>query len=315
MTQPTTRPGVSVVVPVYNSAESLPELVERVRIALVDAVPAFEIVFVDDGSKDASWSVIEELAAADVDVRGLALMRNYGQHNALLAGIRAAEYDVIVTMDDDLQHRPEEIMTLVRALKDDVDLVYGTSIEEEHGAWRNISSRVVKTSMATAVGNDMARMASAFRVFRTPLRDAFAATSDPFVSIDVLLSWATVRVTSVPVQMDARKYGTSGYTFRRLARHSINMMTGYSSVPLRLVSYLGFGCAFLGVFILSFVLIRFAFTDNSIPGFPFLASIVAIFSGAQLFALGVLGEYLGRMHFRSMQRPPFTVRKRVGGDR
>jgi undecaprenyl-phosphate 4-deoxy-4-formamido-L-arabinose transferase len=306
-------PSVSVVVPVYNSEESLQELIERLEAALGPATSTFEVVLVDDGSRDRSWSVIEDLATRHRRIRGLRLMRNYGQHNALLAGIRAARHEVIVTMDDDLQHRPEDIMTLVAALSDNVDLVYGTSIDEEHGAWRNVSSKVVKTSMASAVGNEMARMASAFRAFRGELRRAFAETSDPFVSIDVLLSWATVRISSVKVQMDTRRYGKSGYTFRKLVRHSINMMTGYSSVPLRLVTYVGFGFAFMGLIVLGYVLIRFAITDNSVPGFPFLASIVAIFSGAQLFALGVLGEYLGRMHFRSMQRPPFTVRTWIGG--
>jgi undecaprenyl-phosphate 4-deoxy-4-formamido-L-arabinose transferase len=302
-------PAVSVVVPVYNSEASLPELIERLEQAMAARSVSHEVVLVDDGSRDASWSVITGLAAGRRHVRGIRLMRNYGQHNALLAGIRAVNGPVVVTMDDDLQHRPEDVMSLVDALGDDIDLVYGTSVEEEHSAWRNVSSRITKTAMASAVGDDMADKASAFRAFRTQLRDGFAGTNDPFVSIDVLLSWATVRVASVPVRMEARKYGRSNYTFRKLARHAINMMTGYSTLPLRLVTMLGFTLALVGVLLLGLVLVRYATTDNSIPGFPFLASIIALFSGAQLFGLGVLGEYLGRMHFRSMQRPPYTVRE------
>ena len=302
-------PDVSVVVPVYNSEASLPELIERVRAAMADRGVTHEMVLVDDGSRDRSWSVITGLTAQHPNVRGLRLMRNYGQHNALLAGIRAAHGPVIVTMDDDLQHRPEDVMTLVDALGDEVDLVYGTSVEEEHSAWRNVSSRITKAAMASAVGDDMANKASAFRAFRTQLRDGFAGTSDPFVSIDVLLSWATVRVAAIPVHMEERKYGRSNYTFRKLVRHAVNMMTGYSTLPLRLVTMLGFTLALVGFLLLALVLVRYAMTDNSIPGFPFLASVIAIFSGAQLFGLGVLGEYLGRMHFRSMQRPPYTVRE------
>lgn len=310
---PDVLPAISIVVPVYNSEESLPELVARLDAALSASTAVWEVIFVDDGSRDGSWRAVTALAAAHPQVRGLRLMRNYGQHNALLAGIRSALHPVIITMDDDLQHRPEDVMALVGALGDEVDLAYGASVEEEHETWRNLSSRITKASMASAMGDDMASKASAFRAFRTQLRESFATTTDPFVSIDVLLSWSTVRVVAVPVHMEPRKYGKSGYTFRKLVRHSINMMTGYSTVPLRMVTYLGFVMAFVGVVILGFVLVRYVSTDDTIPGFPFLASVIAIFSGAQLFALGVLGEYLGRMHFRSMQRPPFAVRERVGG--
>jgi undecaprenyl-phosphate 4-deoxy-4-formamido-L-arabinose transferase len=305
-------PSVSVVIPVYNSEPSLVELTDRLVGALRGRLPAFEILLVDDGSRDGSWKLIERLAASVPEVSGLSLMRNYGQHNALLAGLRLASNDVIVTMDDDLQHRPEEIPALLAALEDDLDLVYGRAREEEHGIWRNASSRIVKRLMAASIGNAMAEQASAFRAFRRELCDSFAANTDPYVSIDVLLSWATTRFASVDVEMDARKYGESNYTFRRLARHAINMLTGYSTVPLRVVAYTGFLSALFGLAVLMYVLGRYFLLDEkSLPGFPFIASLVSILSGAQLFGLGVLGEYLGRMHFRSMQRPAYAIRKRV----
>lgn len=313
MTDAPTLAGLSIVVPVFEARESLGELTLRLKAALEGQVASFEVIFVDDGSRDGSFELIETLARDHSFVRGIALMRNYGQHNALLAGIRSAEHDVVVTMDDDLQHRPEDVMSLVRALTADVDLVYGVARNEEHGFWRNVSSRITKASMASAVGDDMARVASAFRAFRRHLRDAFENTNDPFVSLDVLLSWGTSRIATAAVDMDVRKHGRSGYTFGKLVRHALNMATGYSLLPLRLVTTMGFALSFVGVLILAFVVGRYFVTGSSIPGFPFLASIVALFSGAQLFALGVLGEYLGRMFFRSMQRPAFAVKKRVGG--
>jgi undecaprenyl-phosphate 4-deoxy-4-formamido-L-arabinose transferase len=301
-------PGLSVIVPVYNSERSLDELVERLTSVLRPDVP-FEIVFVDDGSRDTSWATIERLAVAHDEVVGISLMRNYGQHSALLAGIRSARHEVIVTMDDDLQHRPEDVPSLLASLDSGTDLVYGRSREEEHGLWRNLSSRVIKASMAATVGNEMARQASAFRCFRTILRESFAANSDPYVSIDVLLSWSTTRIATTLVDMDQRKYGASNYTFRKLTRHAINMLTGYSTLPLRLVALVGFTFSLFGFGVLVYVVVTYIVNGGSLPGFPFLASIISIFSGAQLFGLGVLGEYLGRMHFRSMQQPAYSIRQ------
>jgi len=307
--------GLSVVIPVYNSEESLPPLIGALVNELDSGDLPYEIILVDDASRDASWSIIADLTDKWEHVRGFTMSRNFGQHPAILAGLRAARFALTVTMDDDLQHLPSEIAKLRAGLTDDVDLVYGQAVEEEHGLWRNVSSRAVKASLGAAVGAETAAKASAFRLFRTGLRGAFANSMDPYVSIDVLMSWSTTRIIAVPVQMDKRPFGTSQYTLRKLGRHAINMLTGFSVLPLRIVTITGFGFAFFGLLVLGFVLISYAINGGSLPGFPFLASLIAIFSGAQLFALGVLGEYLGRMHFRSMQRPPYVVRAAVGEPR
>jgi len=296
---------------VYNSEASLGLLAERLD-AVRSGYTDLELILVDDGSADGSWSEVTKLVDSLSWVRGIRLSRNYGQHNALLAGVREARNQVTVTMDDDLQHRPEDIALLVAALSDGIDLVYGIAEDEEHSAWRNLTSRLAKAAMSSAVGADMARKTSAFRAFHTHLRDAAQQSHDPYVSLDVLLSWATTHVAAVTVSMDQRAFGQSNYTVRKLVRHAVNMTTGYSSSPLRLVSYLGFACSVLGVLIFGYVIVRFIIDDGSIPGFPFLASIIALFSGAQMFAIGLLGEYLGRMHFRSMDRPPYVIRESIG---
>jgi hypothetical protein len=212
-------------------------------------------------------------------------------------------------MDDDLQHRPETIPVLIGALQGSIDLVYGSSPDEEHGAWRSLASRIAKAAMGASIGGDMARQSGAFRAFRTALRDGFADVDDPYVSIDVLLSWVTVNYTTANTPMDTRLIGSSNYTVRSLVAHAINMVTGYSSKPLRLVSWLGFALAFFGLVTLTFVIVRFVISDSEVPGFAFLASLISILAGAQLFGLGVIGEYLGRMHVRSMQRPPYVIRE------
>ena len=269
---------------------------------------SYELILVNDDSPDRSWDVICQLARQYSWVLPINLMRNFGQHNALLCGIRAARYDVIVTMDDDLQHPPEEIPKLVALLADGYDVVYGTPEHERHGSVRNLASVVTKIALQNAMGAEIARRVTAFRVFRTEVARAFANYEGSFVSIDVLLTWGTSRFAARSVHHDPRKQGTSGYTFHKLLTHAINMMTGFTTLPLQLASLMGFGFTLFGIFILGYVLFRYFFQGSPVPGFPFLASIVAIFSGAQLFALGIIGEYLARMHFRTMQKPPYVVR-------
>jgi undecaprenyl-phosphate 4-deoxy-4-formamido-L-arabinose transferase len=307
--------SLSVVVPVYNGEENLAELLRRLEPVLAAEADAYEIILVDDDSADDSWHQIEELAATHAWVQGVRLNRNYGQHNALLVGIQQAVHEIVITMDDDLQHPPEEIPKLLAELKIDVDVVYGTPQQEQHDILRNFASQITKLALASAMGAETARHVSAFRVFRRHLREAFAGYQSPFVSIDVLLTWATKRFTAIPVRHDPRHAGVSNYTVRQLIVHALNMMTGFSILPLQLASVIGFVFTLFGSGLLVFVVGRYLLQGTSVPGFPFLASVIAIFSGAQLFALGIIGEYLARMYFRSMGQPSYSVRTRTTGER
>lgn len=298
---------LSVVVPVFRSSAMLRELHARIVAALSPVQPQFEVIFVEDCGGDDSWQVICDLARHDKRVRGIRLARNYGQHNALLCGIRRAKGEVIVTIDDDLQNPPEEIHRLLDSLNYGTDVVYGTPGIETHGFFRNQASRMTKLALQGAMGVDTATKVSAFRAFRTELRQAFADYKSPSVNIDVLLTWGTTRFSVVNVHQDTRKTGDSGYGFYKLINHSINMMTGFSTLPLRVASVLGIFFGMVGFCVLAYVVGNYFVRGSSVPGFAFLASIVAIFSGVQLLALGIFGEYLARMHFRSMERPPYVL--------
>jgi glycosyltransferase involved in cell wall biosynthesis len=299
---------LSIVIPVYNGAATLPALVAELGDVLEKEGFQPEIILINDCSPDRSWECIENLAAARPGVLGVNLMRNYGQHNALLCGIRRANGDVIVTMDDDLQHPPAEIPKLLAELAKGYDVVYGTPRTEQHGFWRDLASRLTKLTWQAVWGAKTARSVSAFRAFRTRLRDAFATYQGPFVSIDVLLTWGTTRFTSISVEHQARREGASNYTFRKLVIHALNMLTGFSVLPLQIASVMGLGFTLFGLCVLAYVLIRFLIHGAAVPGFAFLASLIAIFSGAQMFALGVIGEYIARIHSRSMDCPAYTVR-------
>ncbi|MBU0704051.1 MAG: glycosyltransferase family 2 protein [Chloroflexi bacterium] len=300
--------GLSIVIPLYNSAEILPHLLDRLEAALPEIACEYEIILVNDGSGDDTWARVQEQVFARPHLVAINLMRNYGQHNALLCGIRAAKHKVTITMDDDLQHPPEEIVKLLDELSKGYDVVYGTPEKQQHGLWRKVASQVTRLALQSVMGIEVARSASAFRAFRTRVRNAFANYQSPFVSIDVLLTWGTTRFAVVPVRHDPRRAGMSGYTFRRLVSHALDMMTGFTNLPLRLASLVGFGFTVFGFGVLAYVLGRYVLEGGSVPGFPFLASIITIFSGAQLFALGIIGEYLARVHARTMERPAFVIR-------
>jgi undecaprenyl-phosphate 4-deoxy-4-formamido-L-arabinose transferase len=301
-------------VPVYNSAGTLPLLVERVARVLDPRHELRELILVNDGSSDTSWQVIQDLALRHPWVRGFNLMRNYGQHNALLCGIRAASGEVVVTIDDDLQNPPEEIPRLLNLLNGGCDVVYGTPRRQAHGWLRDLASSITKLALQSAMGAETARKVSAFRAFRTNLREAFAGYRGPYVSIDVLLTWGTTKFASLEVNHEPRAAGESHYSAYKLFAHAMNMMTGFSTVPLQLASITGFVFTVFGICVLVFVVARYFIQGNPVPGFPFLASVIAIFSGAQLFALGIIGEYLARIHFRMMDRPSYAVQASTEGD-
>jgi glycosyltransferase involved in cell wall biosynthesis len=305
---------ISVVIPVFNSELSLENLCDQLCVEMSVISEDYEVILVDDRSKDTSWEVIRRLQDTYPVVRGIRLSRNYGQHNALLCGIRAARFGRIVTMDDDLQNPVSEISKLLTKLDEGYDVVYGTPGRQQHGFLRNLASTMTKVALQNVMGAETARNVSAFRAFRTRLREGFKQYNSPHVSIDVMLTWATANFTSIEVKHLPREMGRSNYTVGKLVSHAFNLVTGFSTLPLQLASVIGFVFTLFGMGVLVWVLGRYLVAGTTVPGFPFLAAIISIFSGVQLFALGIFGEYLARIHFRTMDRPPYVIDQTNGGD-
>lgn len=302
---------VSVVIPCYRSRDTLPELVARLSQVLPGLAAAYEIILVVDGSPDDTYSVARDLERADKRVNAVLLRRNYGQHHASLAGIARARYGVTVLMDDDLQHRPEELHKLLAPLADPlVDVVYGNAVEEEHKFLRNATSQGVKILMES-LGVRNARLFSSFVAFRTDLREGFGQVTGT-VYIDVLLSWSTNGVVGVPIEMDHRKSGSSGYSWSSLFRLAWDMVTGYSTAPLKLVTWLGFLSFLVGLGMFAFIVISYLTSGPDVPGWASQAGMTASFSGVMMLSLGIVGEYLGRLHAASMRRPTYLVRVQGG---
>lgn len=307
------KTACSIVIPVYNSANYLETLLTRLAESLPGFTSEFEVILVNDGSPDHSWEVICRLQRQYPWLRGINLMRNYGQHNATLCGVRAARFGVIITMDDDLQHPPEEIPLLLAKLAEGYDVVYGIPARRPHSWWRNWFSVLTKRLLARVMGIRTIRDIGAFRAFRAQIRQAFINYQNPNVILDVLLSWGTARFATVTVREDERQAGSSNYNLYKLFKVTMVVLTGFSTVPLRFASMLGFGFTLFGIVVFLFVVVSYLL-QGSIPGFPFLASIISLFSGTQLFALGIIGEYLARIFDRSMDRPAYVVDRTSGVD-
>jgi undecaprenyl-phosphate 4-deoxy-4-formamido-L-arabinose transferase len=298
--------GISLVCPVYCSAQTLRILVDEICTCL-NSTHKFEILLIDDRSPDSSWLEILQISKENSTVRGIRLGRNVGQHGALLAGIRSARFDKIVTIDDDLQNPPSEVIKLVQALDSNGGVVYGVSADVKQKLWRKASSTGAKQLFKKFLGFDSAVKISSFRAFETNLRNAFSGEIGPSVSIDSLLTWSTSTFCSIDVQHHPRLQGKSHYSFRKLVRFMIDTATGYSVVPLRLATTLGSIVTILGFVMFLWVTLRPLLTGVSVPGFPLLAASLAIFSGTQLLVLGILGEYIGKMHFRVMNKPSYVI--------
>ena len=305
--------AVSFVVPVFNSEVTLRELHSQIVEACGGENLSFEVVLVDDYSQDSSWAVIKTLSADNENVLGLRMSRNFGQHNALLLGIRQSSGTVIVTLDDDLQHSPSDALELILHVnpEGEYDLAYGLPSRRHHGWLRDFITAVGKGILTFFIGSRLAQHASPFRAFSHELRVVFEDFDAPDVNIDALLSWATSSYCTVPVAHYPRTHGASGYTRSLLFMHFFNMMTGFSTRPLRLASLIGLGLFFFGLAVFVYVGFSWLTGEIEVPGFTFIASLVSIFSGAQMLALGIIGEYLARMYSRSMSRPAYKFSERT----
>ncbi len=300
---------LSVVIPVYSSEATLPALVERLHKTLIGMGRRYEIVFVDDGSKDDTWSVLSQLQTRHPDtITAIQLMRNFGQHNALMCGLRHARGELVVTMDDDLQNPPEEIPLLVKAIEDgSFDLVYGKYHRKQHGRWRNLGSAVVNIFYRLVFRLEVT--VTSFRVVRLPLVQSILSYDLNFTFLDGLLAWNTQRIGETPVRHDPRQDGRSGYSLRRLVLLAMNLFANFSLLPLQAVSMLGFLFSLVGFLLGGYYLVMYFLDKLVVPGYASTIVAILILGGTQLLALGVIGEYLGRLHLNMNRKPQYTVRE------
>lgn len=299
---------ISVVIPVYRSAATLRELLDRLLTVLPSLCEKFEVVFVDDASPDDSWRIVCDLQARNpAHVTAIRLMRNFGQHNALMAGFHRVRGRMVVTMDDDLQHPPEEIGKLISTLRSaELDVVYGDYGEKQHAGWRNAGSAVVTRFFQFVFRVKVTP--TAFRAMRLEVIKSILPYHRNFTIVDGLLAWSTSRMAAVRVEHRPRLVGTSGYSVRKLMLQTVNVLANFSLVPLQLVSAVGVVTSFIGFLLACYYLFQYFQSAIGVPGYGSLIVTILITSGLQLLSLGVIGEYLGRVLLNSNMKPQFVER-------
>ncbi len=300
---------VSVVIPVYNEAALLDELYRRLIPVMESCEPDFELVFIDDGSTDGSFEKLERLKRKDRRVRVVRFTRNFGQQAAVLAGFRQSRGKVIVQIDSDLQNPPEEIPRLLEAMTDGIDLVT-TVPKKRHDDWlRILGSRFLLWLGRKVSGNRFQLNLSSFRAFRRSVLEKIETCTDRSRYLAVLMSWLAVPTVEIEVDHHPRTNGQTKYPLLNLVKLSWDLLTGYSSMPLRLVTYLGICGSVIGFLLTVFLLYQRFVNGILVDGLVVMCAVFAFFAGVQLFSVGILGEYLGRVYLQVQNRPDYVIDK------
>lgn len=306
-------PFFSVVVPVYNSEQTLPELHQRLTTVLEDLRRPYELIFVEDCGRDGSWQRLRALAAQDARITALQLMRNSGQGNATLAGLQAAAGQVIITLDDDLQHPPEELPALIQALlgDPDLDVVIGAPLVKRHNLARRLGSRLINQVNSLMLNKDPSLVFTGFRVMRRQVVDAILDLRVPYPAIGLMLIAVTRRIANRTVRHDPRKVGKSNYHLRPLIKQTLSNFIGYSVLPLHLLAAVGAAGIAVSGFLALFYLARYLIVGIGVAGWTTLLLVLLALSGFNFFAFAILGEYLLKMTQIASHTARWIVRSRV----
>jgi len=299
--------SITFVVPVYNGAMMAERLYDRL-VPVARSFGKYEIVFVDDGSTDGSFSTLRKLHAKDANVCAVQLSRNFGQHNATLAGLSCAQGDIVVTLDQDLQNPPEEILRLVEKLLEGFDVVYGLPEERAYNFFRAATSGFSKWISRKILSTALKGNFSSFRVLRRWVVDEIVKYKSSYVYIDGLIGWTTTNVGGVLVR-NAKAESGSHYTFLRLINHGLNLLVNFSIRPLQIASLVGAASAVAGLGGAMVVIAEKVFLGVPVQGWTSLMVVVLVVGGLQIGFLGLIGEYTGRILMNSNSSPVFVIRE------
>lgn len=305
-----TLTSVSIVIPVYRSAPILPVLVEKIsHIARsLEHAYQFELILVNDASPDNSWQVIASLTKQYPLLTGISLMKNAGQHNAIMAGLRYAQGDIIVTMDDDLQHPPEMIAQLLEAIQAGHDVCYTKYLDRKHVAWKQLGSWFNDKIATILLKKPAGIYLSSFRALHKRVRDEIIKYEGPFPYIDGLILEVTRNIATVPIKHQARYEGEGNYTLKRSISLWLKMATNFSILPLRIATLMGGIIAFLSMLMIIIIVVQKLLDPTISAGWTSLVTIILFMGGVQLCALGIIGEYIGRTYLNVNKKPQYAVR-------
>ncbi len=304
-------PDYSVVIPVYNSEGSLQELCKRIVAVFIKMGLSYEIFLIDDFSSDNSWKVMEALREENANIKILQLMRNYGQHNAIMCGFHNVSGKYIITLDDDLQNPPEEIPKLINEINKGYDVVIGAPDSKKDTAFKNAGSYLIRYLMTRIFNKPKELKLSSFRIINRPVVDGIKNFKTPYPFIAGILLSTTTNIANVTVKHDERKYGKSNYNLSKLLKLAFNLIINYSAIPLRLIAFVGMAVSFLSLFLGSFFMIRKLIYDSIIPGWTSVVVLLSFFNGILLAFLSMQGEYIARIIGEVSNRQQFVIRKKI----
>lgn len=300
---------LSIVVPVYGSEKILPLLVAQIyqAITAMECANRFELILVNDGSPDNSWSVISDLARQYDFIRGVSLRRNFGQHNAIMAGLNFARGDFAILMDDDLQHPPQAISEIVKALSNGCDVCYTRYIGRKHAAWKIIGSRFHDWIATRLLNKPKGLYLSSFKGLRRDIVREIIRYDGPYAYVDGLILDITRAITMIDVHHQDRHEGEGNYNLRRSLSLWLKMATSFSVMPLRVATFAGFALAAVSMVMLLFIFLEKIMNPELPRGWASLIATILFVGGIQTMCLGIIGEYLGRSYLKLNRKPQFVV--------
>jgi polyisoprenyl-phosphate glycosyltransferase len=302
---------LSIIIPVFNSAEGLQNFVENLISTVSKQFQDFEIIMVDDCSRDSSWSIIEKLSTIHKNIKGIQLRKNAGQHNAIFSGLHYCEGDVIVTMDDDGQNSPDSVEKLILEINKGYDVCYANYKIKKHNFFRRCGSYINNLVATFLFKKPKNLVLTSFRCFKNDIKNEILKHQSSFIYIDGLIFSITDNVSQTLVDHGERKFGKSNYTILKLIGLWLKMATGFSILPLRIASIFGI---FLSIasFVITIWLVFFRSVSSGIPvGWTSLVVIIIFLGGIQLLALGLIGEYLGRAYLTINNSPKYSESKKL----
>jgi glycosyltransferase involved in cell wall biosynthesis len=305
---------LSVVLPVRDEAPVIPDLIPRLASALEALDEPWEVILVDDGSRDSSWALLEDAAERDERIRAIRFSRNFGHQIALSAGLRLASGDAVVTMDSDLQHPPELIGSLLAKAAEGYDVVYAVRSATDSESWfKRNSARFFYWLLGRLTALDLPQAGGDFRFMSRRVVDALLAMPERHRFLRGMTRWVGYGQATVEYEREPRVAGASKYTLRKMLAFGWDAIISFSTLPLRIASMMGFAISFLGLVYLTYVIAVRLFTDQAIAGWTSVVAAVLILGGVQLLCLGIIGQYLGRMYDEVKARPLFLVSEDTAG--
>ncbi|MDF2437238.1 MAG: glycosyl transferase family 2 [Bacteroidota bacterium] len=307
------NPEISIVIPVYNSENILFPLTDAISEALKHKVN-YEVILVNDGSKDNSWQKIKELTQNHKNITGVKLMKNSGQDNALLAGLRLSKGNYTVIMDDDFQHQPSDIITLYNECMKGYDVCYAHFSEKKQSLLKNTGSDINGRMAQVLIKKPKEIYLSPFKIINKPTINEIMKFAGPYPYIDGIILSITSNITQIDIQHMSRHNGKSNYTMSRSFSVFMKHFTGFSLLPLRIATIAGCIATFIGVCLLIKYLYDYFVTKNFVEGWTTVVVLIILFSGLILITLGIVGEYIGRMYLAVNNKPQYSISEIVKQD-